>query len=326
MLSYMKRHALGLVVALAIIVLVSLGVIDPATAAIGVLASTSINSSFVRQYESEVHNAYQRNGTIILNMVRRRDGVVGTSTDFPVIGKGTATTKARHAQITPMNQSHSMVTCTLEDFYAGDWVDKLDETKINHDERIAIAEGGAMALGRKVDDQLFTAMDSTTLTDTFAYTNIATIRIQAAEFVEQLYANDVPMDGQIYFAVTPHMWTALMQVEQFASSRYVSAQPYMAGFEMVKWLGALWFPHSGCLGRGTATAKAFGWHKRSVGYANAANALNVAGNGPVRADITWHGDRASHFVNHMMSGGAALIDASGVIELASDDTATIPTS
>lgn len=288
--------------------------------------STSISTAFVKQYEKDVHQAYQRNGTLILNMVRRKDGVVGSSTTFQKIGKGTATTKARHAQITPMNQDHTAVECTLSDFYAGDWVDKLDEAKINHDERMAIAEGGAQALGRKVDDQLFTAMDDTTLTDTFAYTNIATMRVQAAEFVEQLFTNDVPMDGNIFFALTPHMWTGMLQIEQFSSSRYVSTEPYMKGYEMVKWMGALWFPHSGCLGRGTATAKGFGWHKRAVGYANAANALNVAGNGSVAADITWHGDRAAHFVNHMMSGGAALIDATGVIEIASNDTTAIPTS
>jgi hypothetical protein len=35
----------------------------------------------------------------------------------------------------------------------------------------------------------------------------------------------------------------------------------------------------------------------------------------VTTDVTWHGDRASHFVNNMMSQGAALIDASGVVTM-----------
>lgn len=267
---------------------------------------------------------------MVLQCVRRKDGVVGSSTTWQKIGKGTATTKARHAQITPMNQDHTAIECTLSDFYAGDWVDKLDETKIMHDERMAIAEGGANALGRKVDDQIFTALDDTSLTDTFAYTNKATIHVQLLEFIEQLAENDVPFDGNVYFALTPHMWAAAMLVEQFASSRYVTTAPYMQGFPtkpgMISYLGANWFQHPGLPGRGTASAKGFGWHKNAIGYANAANALNVAGNGAVAADITWHGDRAAHFVNHMMSGGAALIDGTGVIELASDDTASLPTS
>jgi hypothetical protein len=32
-------------------------------------------------------------------------------------------------------------------------------------------------------------------------------------------------------------------------------------------------------------------------------------------DITWHGDRAAHFVSNSMSQGASLIDAEGAIEL-----------
>ena len=44
----------------------------------------------------------------------------------------------------------------------------------------------------------------------------------------------------------------------------------------------------------------------------------------IAADITWHGDRAAFFVNHYMSGGAALIDDTGVIELTLDDSATLP--
>lgn len=292
--------------------------------------STSISTSFVRQYEKDVHHVFQRKGTIVLGTVRRKDGVIGSSTTFQKIGKGTATTKARHAQITPMNQDHTAIECSLEDFYAGDWVDKLDEAKIMHDERMAIAEGGANALGRKVDDQIFTALDGTSLTDTFAYTNFATIRVQMLEFIEQLAENDVPFDGDVYFAVTPHVWAAMNLNDRFISGDYTMARPTDKGFVtkpgMVNYLNAWWFMHTGLPGAGTASAKCFGWHKSAVGYANAANALNVAGNGTVAADITWHGDRAAHFVNHMMSGGAALIDATGVIEIASDDTAALPTS
>ena len=35
----------------------------------------------------------------------------------------------------------------------------------------------------------------------------------------------------------------------------------------------------------------------------------------MQSDITWHGDRAAHFVNNMMSQGACLIDPAGVVTL-----------
>src|SRR3546814_2958528 len=75
-----------------------------------------------------------------------------------------ATTKARHGTITPMNQTHTAPSCTLADFYAGDWVDRLDEAKTMINERDKLASGGAMALGRKVDDQITTVLDTTSQT------------------------------------------------------------------------------------------------------------------------------------------------------------------
>ena len=114
--------------------------------------STQIDNSFVKQYEADAHDAFQRQGSKILNTVRHKPGVKGSSTTFQRIGTGTATTKARHGVITPMNQDHTAIECALSDFYAGDWVDKLDELKTNIDERGAVAKGGAWALGRKVDN------------------------------------------------------------------------------------------------------------------------------------------------------------------------------
>ena len=45
-----------------------------------------------------------------------------------------------------MNIAHTSVECALTDYYAGDWVDRLDELKVNHDERHVIANAGAYVL------------------------------------------------------------------------------------------------------------------------------------------------------------------------------------
>jgi hypothetical protein len=37
----------------------------------------------------------------------------------------------------------------------------------------------------------------------------------------------------------------------------------------------------------------------------------------VTTDITWHGDRAAHFVSNSMSQGACLVDGDGVVEMPS---------
>jgi hypothetical protein len=287
--------------------------------------ATTITEAFVRQYESEVHHLFQRQGGYLRPAVRVKDNIVGTSTTFQKIGTGIATTKARHGVITPMNQDHTAVTCTLADFYAGDWVDKLDEAKINHDERMAIAMGGAWALGRKVDDQIITILDTTTTSAvTWLYGTVAAIENSLLASVRSLDSANVPNDGQRFCALSPHAYSAAMKVESFASADYVAPgnmpmEQGMPVFTWRRWMNVLWTVHTGL-----STNKGFIWHKFAVGYATGNHPGNAAQGQAVSADITWHGDRAAHFINHSMSGGAVLIEAAGVTELTLNDSATLP--
>ena len=101
--------------------------------------STSVAQAFVKQFEREVHESYQRMGSKLRNTVRSKNNVQGASTAFQKVGKGTAMVKARHGAVPVMNLDHEPVECLLADYYAGDWVDKLDELKTNIDERQVIA-------------------------------------------------------------------------------------------------------------------------------------------------------------------------------------------
>lgn len=293
--------------------------------------ATSITTAFVRQYESEVHHLFQRMGGLLRMAVRAKSNVVGSSTTFQKIGAGSATTKARHGVITPMNNAHTNVQCTISDFYAGDWVDRLDEAKINIDERMALAQAGAWALGRKVDDQILTAMDATTQsTQTLLLTSTSSAENSMLGWVQALDSNDVPNDGMRFGALSPFAWSLMMKIESFASADYVGADglPFKEGASIMKWkdwLGVKWCVHNGVPGVGTATSKQFLWHKRAVGYASGAHPRNAAEqSNAIMADITWHGDRAAHFVNHWMSGGACLIEDTGVIEANINDTGSLP--
>ncbi len=57
-----------------------------------------------------------------------------------------------------MSLDHSPVECGIAGFYAGDWVDALDELKVSIDERRVIANSGAYALGRKTDELIIEAL------------------------------------------------------------------------------------------------------------------------------------------------------------------------
>ena len=298
--------------------------------------STSINTAFITQYERDVHDVFQRDGSVLKPTVRYKSDVVGSVATFQKIGTGVATTKARHGTITPMNQTHTAISTTLADFYAGDWVDKLDEAKINIDERMAIARGGAKALGRKVDSQIFTTLDSTSQsTVTIAVGTSAAVRNGLLGMIKALIANDAYDPGNMYGVMSPTLWAMASTISEFASSDYVGTDgmPYKGGAAVgnyKRWAQVLWTVHSGHPGVATSTSKVFLWNKTAVGYAAGKTPANLAGTmsgeTSIGADITWHGDRAAHFVNHAMSGNSVMIDDGGVIEGNLDDTAAIPTS
>lgn len=299
--------------------------------------STSITTSFITDYVADFVHAMQQRGSLLINAVRHRTGVVGSTSVFQVIGTGTATTKARHGSITPMNQTHSTATATLADFYAGDWYDKLDEAKVNINERMAIAEGGAWALGRKMDAQILVSLDATTQTvENVDETSIATYLASAIEWNEAIIANNTPNDGQIYAAISPPLHSAFSTIDEFTSSDYVQANgtPFRAGAPVQDkwrdWLGVKWkaIVEATTMSTTGASGKNFMWHKRAIGYASGkvSGPGTVSPDGSVAADITWHGDRAAWFINHMMSGGAVIIDDNGVIEASHDNTQAVPTS
>lgn len=272
--------------------------------------ATTIDQAFIKQFEREVHEAYQRTGSKLRGTVRNKNNVIGASTVFQKVGKGVASTKSRHGAVPVMNLDHSNIDVTLYDYYAGDWVDRLDELKTNIDERGVIANAGAYALGRKTDELIIEALKAasvTTSTNTDGMT-----KAKALEACEILFDAEVPDDGQRFAVVGYKQWSELLAIEEFSSADYIGGEDLpWKGVQAKKWLGALWMPHSGLPVDENGVRQCFLYHKTAIGHASGSD---------VQTDISWHGDRAAHFVNNMMSQGAGLIDDSGIVIMECDET------
>lgn len=275
--------------------------------------TTTIDQAFVKQFEREVHEAFQRQGSKLRNTVRVINEVQGSEAVFQKVGKGTASTKSTHGMVPVMNLDHSAVTATLQDFYAGDWVDRLDELKINIDERQVIANAGAYALGRKADELIINKLASVGAGQEIIDGNIGMTLDKVLEALTMLGDADVPDDGERFAVVGWKQWSELLKINEFASADFVGADelPYQMTMQAKRWLGTLWIPHSGLPVDASDIRSCFWYHKTAVGHAVSAD---------VETDITWHGDRAAHFVNNMMSQGTALIDATGIVEIKCDET------
>ena len=72
------------------------------------MAAPTIDTTFISQFESEVHVAFQRMGSKLRNTVREKK-VSAQDDTFPKIGKGVAGQKARHGKVPLMNLGHSKV-------------------------------------------------------------------------------------------------------------------------------------------------------------------------------------------------------------------------
>ena len=269
-----------------------------------------INDAFVKQFESEVHMAYQRMGSKLRNTVRYKGNVRGSSTTFQKVGKGTAGTKSRHGNVPVMTIDHTPVECTLTDFYAADYIDKLDELKINHDERMVVTQSAAAAMGRKTDDLIIAALDTTSNVATEAgTTGLNQTKINTV--FEYFGNNDVPDDGERYFVISPGAWTDLLGLNAFASADFVGMDelPYKGGMVAKRWMGFMWMTFSG-LPIATNIRKNFAFHRSAIG---------VAAGSEVQTEMNYIPEKAAHLTTSMMSQGAVLIDNFGAYEVQAYD-------
>ena len=269
--------------------------------------TATIDQAFIKQFEAEVHMAYQRMGSKLKNMVRNVSNVKGSTVQFQKVAKGSASTKARHAEDVAMNSVHSNVTATLSDFYAADYVDRLDELKVNIDERNIVAQNAAYALGRKTDSIITDTFDAnaTALAHNSAGSTTGMNLDKAQNVFEIFQENDVPDDGQRYWIVGGKQWSDLLDIDQFSRAEYVGEAdlPFGGTLTAKRWITFMWMAFSGLHKDGSNDRFTLAFHKSSLG-------LGVGSD--VRTEVNYIPEKVAHLTTSYMSMGAVLIDGDGV--------------
>ena len=264
--------------------------------------ANTIDQAFIKQFETEVHMAYQRMGSKLRNTIRSTN-VPGSTARFQKIGTGTASTKSRNGNVTPMELVHTNVEATMSDFYAAEFIDKLDELKTNINERQAVAQSAAAALGRKTDELIITAMDAGANSTQIHDTGSALEKADLLSLFETMGTADVPEDGQRYLAMSPAGYADLFAINEFASSDFVGPQnlPFAGGMTMKEFLGFKIFSTSAVAG-----GKNFAYHTTAVG---------IGVNSDVQTEVNYVAEKVSHLATSMMSMGAVAIDDNGIYEV-----------
>jgi hypothetical protein len=202
-----------------------------------------------------------------------------------------------------MEIAHTNVEATMTDHYAAEYIDKLDELKTNINERQAIAQSSAGALGRKTDEILITAMDAGANSTQIHDASSALEKADLLSLFQTFGTADIPEDGQRYLAMSPAGFADLFAINEFASSDYVGPQnlPFAGGMTMKEFLGFKIFSTSAVAG-----GKNFAYHTSSIG-------LGI--NSDVSTEINYVAEKVSHLATSMMSMGAVVIDDDGIYEV-----------
>jgi len=268
--------------------------------------SGTVPVSFIEQYEAEVKQVYQRQASLLRNTIRTRTQINAERVYFPILGKGSATSKARHADVTPMNLEHTRAFADMSDHYAPEYIDELDQSKLNWSLASEYATASGNALGRKTDEIIIDAMTTTgNVTDPDALdggaSNALTLKV-IAELSRIHNAGDVPLDGMRYAVINPETHAELLQLTEATSSDFTTTQLLMNAREPAMWMGYRWIMHTGL----PDGVKGYFYHMQSVGHGISRD---------VTTEVNYIAQKVSFLVNSYMSMGATIIEDAGVIKL-----------
>lgn len=273
--------------------------------------SINLSPVAVTEFDSMVKHAYQGMGKL-KGAVTVRNNVVGDTYKFRAMGKGLANQKATSADVDPMDISHSLITATLANWNAPEYTDIFDAQEVNFDEKQELAQTIAGALGRRTDQLIIDAMNSASPT---AVGNGAT-GLTAGDLIDakvQLVKNGVG-SGDLFTVINGTGLAGLLSDEKITSADYQNVKALVngevntfAGFNVV----VLEDRAEGGLTVATDVVS---------GYAFSRDAIGLAVGIDMKTSIDYVPQKTSWLCNGMLKAGAAVRDASGLIEIKYDAT------
>jgi len=276
-----------------------------------------LSNAFVTLFDAEVKQAYQAKAELV-GAVRQRRGVEGSTAKFPKVGKGVATLRIPQTDVTPLNVDFSQVTATMEDWNAAEYSDIFMQQKVNFDERQELVQVVANAIGRRQDQLILDALNTsgtslsvaTSIGGADTNLNVAKLR-EAKKLLDK--GNVPPQDRHI--VLHANNLASLLSENSVTSSDFNTIKALVQG-EINTFLGFTFHVLGDRAEGGLPVASGdvrsvWAFHKDAVGYAE--------GMGP-KTEINYVPEKTSFLVNSMFSAGAVAIDAEGIVKILADET------
>jgi hypothetical protein len=271
-----------------------------------------------QEFDSQVKHAYQQAGKLKM-CVTNRDGVVGDIYKFRRMGKGLANQKASQADVTPMDVSHALINCILENWLAPEYTDIFDQAEVNFDEQSELASTIANAMGRRQDQLVIDAMGNIPAE---AGTALADIAVGAAGMtVDKIRQAGAAFDGTgmgmegRYIAWNKTQKQQLLGSTEATSSDFMNVKALVNG-DIDSFYGFRFVliedrDEGGLPGGGSASATSFAFHRDAVGLATGID---------IKTEVNYIAEKTSWLCNGLLKAGSIVRDAEGVIKILTNDT------
>ena len=277
--------------------------------------STGLSTAFIQLFDAEVKQAYQ--GSAVLNNVcRMRTGVVGSTANFPNVGKGKATVRTPQTDVTPLNTSFGTTSVSLTDYNASEYSDIFNQQKVNFDERRELAQVVGNAIGRRQDQVIIDALSSASAGSTVANTvrtsgsgasDLDVAKILAGK--KALDAKNVPPTDR-HLIIHANNLSNLLTDERAVSADYQQLKALVAG-QINSFLGFTVHmigdrDEGGLAIDGSSDRVCYAFHKMAV-----ACAVGIA----PKTEVNYIPEKTSFLVTSMLSMGASVIDTDGLVDI-----------
>ncbi len=257
---------------------------------------------FISQFSDEIKQAFQQKESKLQSTVRAHRNVIGSTYNFPVLGKFTANTKARNADVTGLEPVHSTVAATLVDSYAPIYLDQLDQIKTNVSLREEYVKGTVAAINRKIDDTIIQA--AVLGTNATATTAGGWTYAKHLEAVTLLNAAEVDEEDRV-MVISPKQLAEMLNETKVISADYTAGLvPAMSG-QIAHFMGMKVI---------VSTLLPIASTVRTVLYYNK-SAVGIAVGQDPKTEVNYIPQKASWLVNTMVSLGAVIVDPAGVVEM-----------
>ncbi len=269
--------------------------------------SKTLSAVAQQQFDEDVKHAFQ-GGTILKDTVTIRSNVVADVYKFRRLGKGLANQKPSQADVTPMDVSHALIPCTLENWLAPEYTDIFDQAEVNFDEQKELAEAIAMALGRRCDQLVIDAMMAET-PSTIIPANASGLTIDKIIQVNTGFKKKGVPNGDRHIVVEAEALEDVLSEQKITSVDYNSVKALMTG-DLNTFMGLEWHfmedRTEGGVDLNGGTYTGFAWHRSAVGLAIGID---------IKTEVNYIAQKTSWLCNGLFKAGAVSRDPDGIVEI-----------